>query len=68
MEDYYAILGVSRSASKQEIVSAYKRRALQVHPDRNPAPNATAAFQQVGSSALERWDHPEVCLDPQAKP
>ena len=50
--DHYEILGVSPGASLEEIKKAYRRLALQYHPDRNPAADATEKFKEA-SEAFE---------------
>ena len=58
--DYYEVLGVAKTASADEIKSAYRKLALKWHPDRNPdnAEEAKAKFQEA-SEAYEVLSNPE---------
>ena len=58
--DYYAVLGVSRDASAEDIKKAFRKLARQYHPDVNKAAGAEARFKEINEAN-------EVLSDPEKR-
>jgi molecular chaperone DnaJ len=52
-EDYYDILGVSKSASESEIKKAYRKKAIEFHPDKNPGDEKAEEMFKKAAEAYE---------------
>ncbi len=48
--DYYEVLGIDRSATRDQLKQAYRQLALKHHPDRNKAPDAAARFREIAEA------------------
>lgn len=48
--DYYEVLGISKDATEQDIKKAFRRLAMQYHPDRNKAPDAEEKFKEINEA------------------
>jgi molecular chaperone DnaJ len=60
VSDYYRLLGVERNADEDEIKKAYRKMAMQYHPDRNAAADAEARFKEIAEAY-------EVLIDPERR-
>lgn len=52
-QDYYEILGVSKNASKADIKKAYRKKAIEYHPDKNPGDKAAEENFKKAAEAYE---------------
>lgn len=54
--DYYKVLGLSSIATKEEIKKAYRKLALEFHPDKNKSPDAHEKFIEINEAYLILYD------------
>jgi molecular chaperone DnaJ len=60
VSDFYSLLGLPRDCTEAEVKKAYRKLAMEFHPDRNPSPQAEARFKEITEAY-------EVLRDPQKR-
>ncbi len=58
-EDYYDILGVNKNATAAEIKKAYRKKALEYHPDKNPGDSKAEEMFKKSAEAYEVLSNPD---------
>ncbi|MDE6117014.1 MAG: DnaJ domain-containing protein, partial [Duncaniella sp.] len=57
--DYYEVLGVDRNADEKAIKSAYRKKAIQYHPDKNPGDKEAEEKFKEAAEAYDVLSNPE---------
>ena len=60
-KNYYLTLNINKSATKKEIIKAYRKLALKWHPDKNNSPDAESNFKEIAEAY-------EILSDEKLKP
>ena len=57
--DYYEVLGISKGAGDSEIKKAYRKKAIEFHPDKNPDNKEAEAKFKEAAEAYEVLSNPD---------